>query len=408
MNVHACSARRRQRETKGSRMEKRMGEEKRCERMRKATGIYGLLHFLVDFGCAFLVFRFWADAQKLSLYFFLYNFCAFALQMPVGLLADRRNRNGRCAAAGCLAVAFALVLAALGEGLSDSPDWAGAVAVVILAGLGNSLFHVGGGIEILNRSGRLCWPLGVFVSPGAAGIFFGTLSGKGEGMPVWLPGLLLLSGAFGLLLWQGRADESADSDKPAEGEEKHSAAGAETQGGEERLPAALYLTGALLCVFWVVVLRSHQGMIFRFPWKKELGGGMLALAGVVFGKAAGGIMADRFGTGRTAVCSLLAAFFCFFSADQALPGAAGLFFFNMSMPLTLRLAADLLSGSVGFAFGLLSFALFAGFLPAYLGYAPGALESLPVMLAALSGISLLILLPGFCLANRYLGERGHE
>ena len=246
-----------------------MGEEKRCERMRKATGIYGLLHFLVDFGCAFLVFRFWADAQKLSLYFFLYNFCAFALQMPVGLLADRRNRNGRCAAAGCLAVAFALVLAALGEGLSDSPDWAGAVAVVILAGLGNSLFHVGGGIEILNRSGRLCWPLGVFVSPGAAGIFFGTLSGKGEGMPVWLPGLLLLSGAFGLLLWQGRADESADSDKPAEGEEKHSAAGAETQGGEERLPAALYLTGALLCVFWVVVLRSHQGMIFRFPWKRN-------------------------------------------------------------------------------------------------------------------------------------------
>lgn len=386
-------------------MEKRLGEEKRCERMGKATGIYGLLHFLVDFGCAFLVFRFLADAQKLSLYFFLYNFCAFALQMPMGLLADRRNRNGRCAAEGCLMVVFALALAALGEGPSGSPDWPGAGAVVILAGLGNSLFHVGGGIEILNRSGRLCWPLGVFVSPGAAGIFLGTLSGKGEGMPVWLPGLLLLSAAIGLLLWQGKAGESVDPDKPAARGEKLSAAGAETRDGEGKLPAALYLTGALLCVFWVVVLRSHQGMIFWFPWKKELAGGMLALLGVVFGKAAGGILADCFGTGRTAACSLLAAFFCFLFADQAIPGAAGLFFFNMSMPLTLHLAADLLSGSRGFAFGLLSFALFAGFLPACLGYTPGALESLPVMLAALSGISLLILLPALWLARRYLGER---
>ena len=52
-------------------------------------------------------------------------------------------------------------------------------------------------------------------------------------MPVWLPGLLLLSGAFGLLLWQGRADESADSDKPAEGEESILRRGRKRRAGKK-------------------------------------------------------------------------------------------------------------------------------------------------------------------------------
>ena len=69
--------------------------------------VYSLSHALVDFSCAFLVYRTMLDAPELGLCLLLYNFCAFALQMPFGLLVDGWNRNGLTAAAGCALVACA-------------------------------------------------------------------------------------------------------------------------------------------------------------------------------------------------------------------------------------------------------------------------------------------------------------
>ena len=59
--------------------------------------LYSAAHFWVDLSCAFLVFRTMADAGDLALCLLFYNFCAFALQMPFGLLADQLDRNGRAA-----------------------------------------------------------------------------------------------------------------------------------------------------------------------------------------------------------------------------------------------------------------------------------------------------------------------
>ena len=50
------------------------------------TMLYALLHFLVDGVCA------WAMLGRLGggmEAFLLYNFCAFALQLPLGALLDR-------------------------------------------------------------------------------------------------------------------------------------------------------------------------------------------------------------------------------------------------------------------------------------------------------------------------------
>ena len=52
--------------------------------LSSVTAAYSLAHFAVDFGCAFAVCSACAGD---SLCFLLYNFCAFALQMPLGLLA---------------------------------------------------------------------------------------------------------------------------------------------------------------------------------------------------------------------------------------------------------------------------------------------------------------------------------
>ena len=47
-------------------------------------------------------------------------------------------------------------------------------------------------------------------------------------------------------------------------------------------------------------------------------------------------------------------------------GILAVFFWNMTMPLTLWAMAGVLSGARGFSFGLLTFALFLGFCPSYL------------------------------------------
>jgi FSR family fosmidomycin resistance protein-like MFS transporter len=125
---------------------------------RPLLALYALAHFWVDLSCAFLVFRTLADVEDLALCLLLYNFCAFALQMPLGLIADRLGRNGMVAAVGCLLVALAF-----GGPLP--------VLASVIAGTGNALFHLGGGIDILNVSEKRAAALGVFVSPGALGLY---------------------------------------------------------------------------------------------------------------------------------------------------------------------------------------------------------------------------------------------
>ena len=47
------------------------------------TGIYALVHMAVDLSCAFLVYTYVLGGEQWYLWLLLYNFCAFALQMPI-------------------------------------------------------------------------------------------------------------------------------------------------------------------------------------------------------------------------------------------------------------------------------------------------------------------------------------
>ena len=81
----------------------------------------------------------------------------------------------------------------------------------------------------------------------------------------------------------------------------------------------------------------------------------------------------------------------FWFADSPYAGVAAIFLFNMSMPMTLCALARRMPGCKGFSFGLLTFALFLGFLPVGLG----AVSSSPNwLLASLCALSALLMLPG--------------
>ena len=324
--------------------------------MRRTLAACCAAHFLVDFACAFLAFRFLGRGGGLAALLLVYNFCAFAVLMPLGLLADRWDRDSALAAAGTLTVALAY-------GLTPLP-WLAAV----LAGLGNAAFHVGAGLETLSISRDRAGPLGLFVSPGAVGLFFGTLLGKGGSFPAWgVAGLLTLAAVFLMLTKQPRPG-----------------------GGAAALPPLGTVALPLLGLLAVVVLRSWVGMGLTVPWKGEGYWAAVLVLALAAGKAAGGYLADRFGFRRTAILSLaLSAALLLLAPEHPLLGTAAIFLFNMTMPLTLWASARLLPSARGFAFGLLTFGLFLGFLPAAFG------ETMSAFMAAVWALaSLALLLPG--------------
>lgn len=317
------------------------------------AAIYAAGHFLVDLACAFALFRFVRPAGDWPLAALLYNFCAFAGQMPLGLLADRFGHGRLFAAAGCALTAAAWLL-------PGAP-----VALAVMAGVGNALYHIGGGVDTLALSEDKAGLLGLFVSPGAFGLFLGTFFGKGS-FPAAIPPLALLAtGAAILLLCQKPKTPplSLDLDRTA--------------------------LGALAALFLVVCLRSYAGFLFTFPWKTGAWS-WIFLACVVLGKTAGGFLYDRLGGGRTAILSLGPAAILFLLSRSPGAGCLAVLLFNMTMPVTLRAAADLLPGAKGFSFGLLTFALFLGFLPSYLAL-PGIAAGW--MYAGLTLLSLALLLP---------------
>lgn len=321
--------------------------------------LYSFAHFWVDLSCAFLMFRTLSEAVDFTLCLLLYNFCAFALQMPLGLLADRFDRNGIVAAAGCALVALAYAVPA-------------AIPAAVTAGLGNALFHLGGGIDTLNVSGHKAAALGIFISPGALGLYIGTLWGKGISVPLWIAPLLLAVLTAGILWLCCRTFGSLRSGN-----------------------APLDLSGTpapLLPLFLVVVLRSYMGMNLSFDWKS--GGWSIALiVALVLGKTAGGFLMDHTSPRTASALSLgFAAILYLFSA-LPLPGTAAVFLFNMTMPLTLWAVARVMPGAKGFSFGLLTFALFLGYLPSWLGW-PSLLTD-PWTYAAAALLSLALLWPVF-------------
>ncbi len=286
-----------------------------------APGVYALGHFLVDFCCASLMLRLQPDAWL----FLAYNFCAFAVQMPVGLLADMLGNNK-----GFSAVGVALLLLAC----LPLP----VTLRVTLVGLGNACYHVGGGRDALLKSNQML-RLGIFVAPGALGISLGALLNKSEILFYMATAAAALCAV--VILVQNTKDLPTRTEK------------------KPRISAAFLMFG-------VVLLRSFLGMTMVTPWKIGLWA-LAAGAAAAAGKALGGLVGDHLGSKRGGIFTLLVAAGLFCLPNSAFAGVLGLLFFNMTMPITLRGASDALPGLEGFAFGLLTFALFLGYIPAYFG-----------------------------------------
>ncbi len=322
----------------------------------KKLSLLSFAHCCVDMCCAALFFGYLCQGADWWLSMVLYNACAFALQLPLGLLADRLNRNLLFAAAGCGLVAASFFFA-------DAP-----LLAAVVSGVGNGMFHVGGGLEVLNGSPKAA-PLGVFVSPGAVGLYLGTVFASLLTQYGWTMPLLMVLVGLGLLTTGKGAMPS------------------------QNVPLSLELPKGdglpLLCLFLVVCLRSLMSSGAFSTGLSDLPR-LVPVLCLALGKAAGGFAGDRIGLQKTAILSLGATAVLLLVPRGYLTLAA-LFLFNMTMPLTLYEAARLLPGAKGAAFGLLTCALFVGMLPRFAGV---PLELPSLVWAALALLSLGLLWAG--------------
>lgn len=364
------------------------------------TAVYSILHLLVDGVCALAMFGSFLLDEDGYYRILIYNFCAFALQMPLGILLDALDGwagegKGRPDPAFLTAAGGVLLTVA------------GALTHPAVLGIGNALFHVGGGVGCIHEDDGRGWKgrgLGVFVAPGALGLYVGTILAKQGGWGTWyglgsafMAALCLGAMYFGRSLGMGQTDPG---NKNKEGglqkadlrKEKPEDHAVRTDSRKRRSAGSCRDIAMLFIVcLTVVILRSYIGMAVVLPWKTGVLTGCMAVLAVAGGKVAGGFGAARYGIRRTVIASLAVAAFCYLFSAFLPMGLVAVFLFNMTMPITLYWMVRGMPGRPGFAFGLLTFGLFLGFLPGYFGLLP---EAGGEMVGCAGSVLSLLLLQG--------------
>jgi FSR family fosmidomycin resistance protein-like MFS transporter len=309
---------------------------------RFRPAVYGVIHALVDAACVAAVVRashgstvgdlgaFWTVAG--------YDWLAFGLQFPLGLLVDRL-RLAR----------LSMIVGASMAALVLAPGPIPPLATMIAAGVGNALFHLGAGGLVLRSAGGRAAPAGVFVAPGALGLGLGLWmgrTGRGSTFPIYV------ALAFAVIAL-------VTLDKPA-AQGQHTPSQAGTQ------PAILPWLVLLLLLLVSVAVRSFVGFgaCFQCP------GGLAVVIGLpaagFLGKLVGGMVADRLGWLRASTGALLLSLpLIAFSGGSLVLALPGVLLFQSTMAVTLVAVYALMPRWPATAFGLPCLALVAGAFPTF-------------------------------------------
>ena len=212
------------------------------------------------------------------------------------------------------------------------------------------MFHIGGGIDVLNISDKKATLSGIFVSTGAMGIFLGGKSVSIGFNIYYIVILILLISAISLFWLYNQIKVKVSNSKIKK-----------IQLGKNEWIA-------IICIFITVCIRSYVGMILSFSWKSSFVFALLAILGVVIGKMLGGIIGDKIGFEKISISLLISAICFIFSFTTQIIGIIAILLFNMTMPITLICLSNIFDNNKGLAFGLLTLALFVGAVPTFVGY----------------------------------------
>lgn len=351
---------------------------------RLTTGslFLGVVHALVDGACGYLLYYDLRSSglhpSNIVFWIIIYNLLAFAGQVPIGYLADRLDSYRGAAIAGVLGAAAALMLA---------PTMVR--AAVVVTGIANALFHVGAGALVLRASGERSTESGVFVGPGAIGLFAGLWLGAHD---VPIRGALLLALLLGVPLLHQLA---RDVVVPSEGALP-----------KVRSGMLVLVMICAACLLGSVTVRSLVGGTIAGPWRGVSTQVLLLLAlAACGGKMLGGFVSDRLGWTTISVSALLlSAPLITLWVGSAVGAVLGMLLFQMTMPVTLKAVHHVLPERPGLAFGLPCLALILGAMPGLLGY--GRLLRAWWVIAGLLAVSTLLVFGGLRLLVRVGASSG--
>lgn len=300
--------------------------------------VLGLMHAVVDCGCA-MIFSWLLISATLSANSFItiiiiYNILAFGLQIVFGYIIDKTGFARYGAAVGSVATSIALILLPL------TP-----VTAACIAGVGNALFHVGGApFAITATPGKATGPA-LFVAPGAAGLFFGTVLGKSANPSFLVMALVLVAGA--IIIWFTCTANTRIT-------------------YVKRSSQGRIVTVLLVLLSFSITVRSLAGLALASSWKSDLMMAACLAGAAVFGKAFGGFIADRTSwliTGT--ICLTISALLQGPANTVIFFAVVSMMLLQATMGLTLAAIAGLLRSYPATAFGLCSFALLCGALPMF-------------------------------------------
>lgn len=303
----------------------------------EVVSIYSLCHFIVDFVCAiFILGRLPYIANTNNEFItsvIIYNFFAFAAQVPLGYILDKFKNYKYIAIIGICFI-----------GLSYLINFNNIFILATLVGMGNALFHLEGGVNIYSLSDRKAFLNGLFVAPGALGIFLGTTFYE-ELIITYLPLILIFISIVLLFLVQKR-----EIDKELEKKKK-----------DNFNNFSIALIVVLIGIS--IIVRSIGGSAIIYTWKSGFTLGLIYTISIVIGKAFGGLLADKFGLLKVALISLTCSAICLILGYNIhIFAYIGILLFNIPMSITLTILENTLTKKIACAVGLNTMFLFIGYL----------------------------------------------
>lgn len=274
------------------------------------------------------------DFSLIVFFFLVYNLIAFGLQPFVGYYADVNNKYFSFVLLGLLLPVIGLLLIDFG------------IIAIVIATIGNALYHVGGGVISVNLYPNKAAPAGVFVAPGAIGVFLGVyLASKSMS---FISILIAVISILILLLYVSFKDEIIKNEY-------------------KNISSNFALIVGLILI--IIGIRGFIGSILLFTWANTLTHQVLLVSSIFLGKFFGGIIGDRYGFKKTGIFGLIASVpLLLLGYSIPILGLLGALFFNFTMAITLFLIIDNLGRYKGFAFGLTTLTLVITILPKSFGF----------------------------------------
>lgn len=308
---------------------------------RFRLGAYTFGHFAVEFVANYFLITIigphLVQREQMITMLLIYNACDYGLQVLIGLADDIVRRNHFFAAVGPVFIICSYFF--------------GGDALVMggVLGVGMAFSHVPMGRQVLQDAPDRYTALSIFVSSGVLGVFLGRQVAFTH-IAIWWQLIAILAVFAVLLLALGSRESQWNN--PAE---------QRTQNLELHLDWRSYL--AILTLMVVIILQSFASAAMVFQWSL----GWLAWGeafAICFGKAFGGVFADRFGYRNTVLYSLSAAvIMAGFSISIPVLGIIFLFCFNLTGATIIARLPRHLPSSPGTAFGLYKMMHFIGFCP---------------------------------------------